>query len=53
MFQNINGLYFPGGDYILTIKSYFMRNAGYLLNKALEANDKGIYFPVWGTCLGL
>jgi len=22
------------------------------MNLAIEANDKGDYFPVWGTCLG-
>jgi len=29
-----------------------MESAGYLLDKAIAANDKGDYFPVWGTCLG-
>ena len=22
------------------------------MRRALEANDKGDYFPVWGTCMG-
>jgi len=30
-----------------------MTKAGaYLIDLAIEANDAGDYFPVWGTCLG-
>ncbi len=23
-----------------------------MIKLAIETNDKGVYFPVWGTCLG-
>ena len=36
----------------MTKGSPFIDNADYLLRKAIHANDNGIYFPVWGTCLG-
>lgn len=42
----VNGVLFPGGggDYI---------KIGKLITKhAKEMNDKGDFFPVWGTCLG-
>ena len=29
-----------------------MTAVGHLWSLALDANDKGDYFPVWGTCLG-
>ncbi|XP_030745262.1 gamma-glutamyl hydrolase A-like isoform X2 [Sitophilus oryzae] len=48
-----NGLLFPGGG------TYFNETGGYgeaathLYNIALEYNDNGIYYPIWGSCLGL
>ncbi|XP_075272191.1 gamma-glutamyl hydrolase isoform X2 [Opisthocomus hoazin] len=42
---------FPGGGVDLTTSEY-SRVAKIFYHKALEANDKGDYFPVWGTCLG-
>lgn len=30
----------------------FLNAATYLYNLAKEANTRGDYFPVWGTCLG-
>ncbi|KAL1517522.1 hypothetical protein ABEB36_001277 [Hypothenemus hampei] len=51
--QYTNGLLFPGGG------TYFNETGGYgeaatkLYQVALEYNDKGVYYPVWGTCLGL
>ncbi|ERL92913.1 hypothetical protein D910_10218 [Dendroctonus ponderosae] len=48
-----NGLLFPGGG------TWFNESGGYgeaatrLYQVALEYNDKGIYYPIWGTCLGM
>jgi len=42
----LNGILFPGGSASLP------DNAKYLYNLAVQANQKGDYFPVWGTCLG-
>ncbi|XP_066481048.1 gamma-glutamyl hydrolase [Tiliqua scincoides] len=51
IFFSINGILYPGGDVSLET-SEFSRVARIFYNKALEAYDKGDYFPVWGTCLG-
>ncbi|OCT76859.1 hypothetical protein XELAEV_18032062mg [Xenopus laevis] len=51
IFNSINGILFPGGAVDL-VKSEYARVAKLFYNWALEANDKGDYFPVWGTCLG-
>lgn len=51
--QYTNGLLFPGGG------TYFNETGGYgeaathLYNIALEYNDMGLYYPIWGTCLGM
>ncbi|XP_054250668.1 gamma-glutamyl hydrolase [Indicator indicator] len=51
IFHSINGVLFPGGGVDLKTSEY-SRVAKIFYHKALEANDKGDYFPVWGTCLG-
>ncbi|KAG6927545.1 gamma-glutamyl hydrolase [Chelydra serpentina] len=51
IFQSINGVLFPGGGVSLKTSEY-SRVARIFYKKALKANDKGDYFPVWGTCLG-
>ena len=45
--KNLNGIVFPGGggDYLKTGKI--------ILEEVKKYNDKGIYYPLWGTCLGL
>lgn len=50
-FNQINGLLFPGGDSDLN-KTKLYYAGEYLLKLALEANQKGIYFPVFGHCMG-
>ncbi|XP_061402619.1 gamma-glutamyl hydrolase [Musca vetustissima] len=48
----INGVLLPGGA------TYFNQSNGYadagrhIYEIAMEINDNGTYFPVWGTCLG-
>ncbi|XP_068860950.1 gamma-glutamyl hydrolase [Aphelocoma coerulescens] len=51
IFHSINGVLFPGGGVDLRTSEY-SRVAKIFYHKALEANDKGDYFPIWGTCLG-
>ncbi|XP_050797462.1 gamma-glutamyl hydrolase-like [Gopherus flavomarginatus] len=51
LFQSINGVLFPGGSASLSTSQY-ARVARIFYKKALKANDKIDYFPVWGTCLG-
>ncbi|KAG7330047.1 hypothetical protein KOW79_006269 [Hemibagrus wyckioides] len=51
LFKSINGIHFPGGG-VSMFSSGYAKAAGIFYNLALEANSKGDYFPVWGTCLG-
>ncbi|XP_053484746.1 gamma-glutamyl hydrolase [Ictalurus furcatus] len=50
-FKSINGILFPGGGASI-FSSGYAKAAGIFYKLALEANSKGDYFPVWGTCLG-
>lgn len=51
IFNSINGLLLPGGDVNIQTSQY-SRAAKIFYNLALEANDRGDYFPIWGTCQG-
>uniref|UniRef100_W5LDG2 folate gamma-glutamyl hydrolase n=2 Tax=Astyanax mexicanus TaxID=7994 RepID=W5LDG2_ASTMX len=51
LFKSLNGILFPGGGVSITSSGY-AKAAGIFYRLALEANSKGDYFPVWGTCLG-
>uniref|UniRef100_H3D7X7 folate gamma-glutamyl hydrolase n=1 Tax=Tetraodon nigroviridis TaxID=99883 RepID=H3D7X7_TETNG len=51
LFNSINGILFPGGGVDL-VTSLYARSAKIFYDLAIEANDRGDYFPVWGTCLG-
>jgi len=59
LFNSVNGLLFPGGDASLWVNETAMTGLSNLtltvkklLKWAVEANEQGDYFPVWGTCLG-
>lgn len=51
LFNSINGILFPGGG-VSIISSGYEKAAAIFYNLAIEANKRGDYFPVWGTCLG-
>ncbi|XP_070784383.1 gamma-glutamyl hydrolase isoform X2 [Enoplosus armatus] len=51
LFNSINGILYPGGD-VSIISSGYERAAKIFYELAIEANKRGDYFPVWGTCLG-
>ncbi|XP_030205154.1 gamma-glutamyl hydrolase [Gadus morhua] len=51
LFNSLNGVIFPGGASNL-ITSGYARSAKIFYQLALEANTRGDYFPIWGTCLG-
>eukprot|EP00299_Pterocystis_sp_00344_P010790 c4914_g1_i1.p1 GENE.c4914_g1_i1~~c4914_g1_i1.p1 ORF type:complete len:338 (+),score=79.95 c4914_g1_i1:26-1015(+) len=54
IFDSVNGVLFTGGETVITnLGSQYMQTAGYLLNKTVEANVRGDYVPLWGTCMGL
>lgn len=46
LFQQINGLLLPGGG------SEMPPAVTFLMDKIVKSNTDGLYFPVWGTCLG-
>ncbi|KAL2091777.1 hypothetical protein ACEWY4_011575 [Coilia grayii] len=52
VFSQINGLLFIGGAVDLE-KSDYALTARIFYKLAVEANSRGDYFPVWGTCMGL
>lgn len=46
LFDRINGVLFTGGGAAMP------DGAKRMLNKAIDANKQGDFFPLWGTCLG-
>ncbi|XP_077410272.1 gamma-glutamyl hydrolase isoform X2 [Vanacampus margaritifer] len=52
LFKSINGVLFPGGGASI-FSSGYQRSAKIFYEMTLEANRRGDYFPIWGTCLGL
>lgn len=51
-FKAVNGILIPGGAQNLRPGEPFFDVVSQLYDLALEANDKGEYFPVYGICLG-
>ncbi|CAM1302608.1 GGH (predicted) [Pycnogonum litorale] len=51
LFYSINGVLIPGGAQYLNGTPY-SETCRKIYNLAVEANDRGDYFPIWGTCLG-
>ena len=48
-----NGFYFPsGGAFAGTQKEYY-NCCKTFLNLAMKQNDRGIYTPIWGGCMGM
>jgi len=52
IFTGLNGLLFPGGGASLALSSPYFQASEFMWNLAMNANMKGDFFPVWGTCLG-
>ncbi|XP_074526949.1 gamma-glutamyl hydrolase [Halichoeres trimaculatus] len=52
IFKKINGLLLIGGAVDLQT-SEFAKVAKIFYNLALKANDRGEFFPIWGTCMGM
>lgn len=53
----INGVLLPGGGTTLVITktkkpTKFAKTGMHIIKKAIEFNDNGDHFPIWGTCLG-
>lgn len=61
LMKGLNGLFIPGGGTNLRFHNKekkqieyteWAKKAIFLMDYALSLNKKGVYFPVWGTCLG-
>jgi len=52
IFNQVNGVLFPGGGTDVNVNSALWNTAKYLVDLAIAANDKGDYFPIEGHCLG-
>lgn len=51
--KRVNGFYFPsGGVFALNSKAYYDCCKKFL-QLAMEENDNGNYFPIWGGCMGM
>lgn len=48
----LNGVLFPGGDLDFDLKNRWTSNANFIFQWAMQENDKGKIFPIWGTCMG-
>ncbi|XP_028131358.1 gamma-glutamyl hydrolase [Diabrotica virgifera virgifera] len=48
-----NGILFPGGGTYFNETDGYGETARQIYNLAVELNNKGIYYPVWGICLGM
>jgi gamma-glutamyl hydrolase len=52
LFNQLNGILFPGGSTDIGVNSPLYNTAKYLLNLAMQANNNGDYFPIEAHCLG-
>jgi len=50
-FDNVNGILFTGGGCQTNLTKFYY-TFQYLFDKAVAANLKGDYFPLWGICQG-
>lgn len=55
VFKQTNGLLLPGGDNLLDPNKAtpLMQAARKLYRLAVDANKRGDFYPIWGTCLGM
>ena len=55
LLDNVNGILFPGGGTSLGYNgepTAFGWAGKYIIERAINKNQQGEYFPIWGTCLG-
>jgi gamma-glutamyl hydrolase len=52
VFAQTNGILFPGGNQGIDPSDIYTEEGAILWNLAKQANDRGDYYPIWGTCLG-
>jgi gamma-glutamyl hydrolase len=47
-----NGVFFQGGGVNIAPETDFSKKALFILNKVIDFNENGTYYPLCGTCLG-
>jgi gamma-glutamyl hydrolase len=52
VFAQTNGILFPGGNQGIDPSDIYTEEGETVWNLARRANDRGDYYPLWGTCLG-
>jgi len=52
IFAKTNGILFAGGNQGIDPSDIYTEEGEILWNLAKQANDRGDYYPIWGTCLG-
>ncbi|XP_063709500.1 gamma-glutamyl hydrolase A-like [Culicoides brevitarsis] len=52
MMKRVNGVLFPGGNADFINNWGYAQAGRYIYEIANEMNERGEYFPLWGTCLG-
>jgi gamma-glutamyl hydrolase len=52
-FDIVNGLYLPSGGAFASTQLEYYNSCKKFIQLAMEANNKGIYFPIWGGCMGM
>ena len=55
LLNKIGGVFFPGGGVRLVkehIYTEYYNTTRYIFGQVKSINEKGGYFPIWGTCLG-
>ena len=53
LLDGLNGVLWPGGGAdVGNTSSPYYQFAAHIWNRVIEKNDKGVKFPMWGTCLG-
>jgi gamma-glutamyl hydrolase len=51
--DRINGLYFPSGGVFASNSPAYYNCCKEFFYKAIERNDSGEHFPIWGSCMGM
>lgn len=52
VFAKVAGVLFAGGNQGIDPTDVYTEEGEQLWQLAKRANDSGVYFPIWGTCLG-
>ncbi|XP_039445076.1 gamma-glutamyl hydrolase-like isoform X3 [Culex pipiens pallens] len=52
LLPKLNGALFPGGATWFNQSNGYAEAGRHIYDVAVELNAQGVYFPVWGTCLG-